>query len=126
MKDNDLNPNESGARNPYRVLLQKLTGTRASWPHLKTPANIWRKTHRKQIEAEVQQQAIAGQILKKWASLWEKVASQMFANLGNEKKEQWAQFAKEEHESAVELYKKELNSPSSTKPEDLQRYDFTV
>ena len=70
MKDNDLDPNESGARNPYRVLLQKLTGTRASRPRLKTPANIWRKTHREQIEDEVRQQAIAGQILKKkWASL---------------------------------------------------------
>jgi len=127
MKDNDLDPNESGACNPYRLLLQKLTGTRASRPRLKTPANIWRKTHREQIEAEVQQQAIAGQIpKKKWASLREKIASQSFANLGHEEKEQWAQLAKDEHESAVELYEKELISPPSKKPEDLQRYDFTV
>ena len=50
----------------------------------------------------------------------------MFTNLGNEEKEQWGQLAKDEHESAVELYEKELHSPPSKKPEDLQRYDFTV
>jgi len=48
-----MDPKESGAQNPYRLLLQKLTGTSTPKPCLRSAANVWRKTQRKEIDAEV-------------------------------------------------------------------------
>ena len=48
-----MDPKESGAQNPYRLLLHKLTGTSTSKPRLRSAANVWCKTQRKEIDAEV-------------------------------------------------------------------------
>jgi len=53
-KDNDMDPKESGALNPYRILLVMLTGLGGlSKPHLRTTVNTWRKTQRKEIELKL-------------------------------------------------------------------------
>ena len=44
MKDQDIDLKESGAQNPYRILLHKLTGTTIQKPRLKSAVNVWRKT----------------------------------------------------------------------------------
>jgi hypothetical protein len=50
MKDQDINPMESGAQNPYRILLHQLTGTTIQKPQKIYVVNIWRRTQRKEIE----------------------------------------------------------------------------
>jgi hypothetical protein len=52
MKDHDIDPRESGAHNPYRILLHKLTGTAIQKPQQKAPVNVWRKLERKEIDLE--------------------------------------------------------------------------
>ena len=123
MKDKDLDPNESGARNPYRVLLHKLTGTELLRPPLKTPANVWRRTHREQIETNVTRQAAAsGWNKKKLAPLRERIAKQIFGDLPQQEKEDWERLAKEEYEDALEQYNNDIKSCPATDPASRQRY----
>jgi hypothetical protein len=122
MKDNDLDPKDSGAQNPYRILLHQLTGAHLQRPRLKTAANVWRRTHKEEIEEEVKKQANAcGWNRKKLAPLREKIAKEKFGALSPDVRLDWERMAKDEHEEAVELYNKEINSPPSTEPADRQR-----
>lgn len=125
MKDNAVDPNETGARNPYRILLHQLTGSQAQRPRLKTASNVWRRTHREEIERKVEAQATAeGCSRKKLAPLREKLSKEMFAALAKEEKEEWEQAAKNEHQEAIAKFEHDLKSPPSTNPADRQRYAF--
>ncbi|KAJ3489902.1 hypothetical protein NLJ89_g11484 [Agrocybe chaxingu] len=122
MKDHDLDPHDSGLSNPYRVLLRKLTGEAGKRPRLKTPANLWRRSHRDEVEEAVKRRAIAeGTSRKQLAALREKVAKEMLAIIPQEEKDEWAAQAKEEHDAAVEQWKNSLTAPLSTAPADRQR-----
>ena len=55
MKDQDIDPKESGTQNPYRILLHKLTGTTIQKPRLKSAVNVWCKTQRQEIDAAVKE-----------------------------------------------------------------------
>lgn len=52
MKDQDIDPRESGAHNPYHILLHKLTSTSTQKLRQKAPVNIWWKSERKEIDFE--------------------------------------------------------------------------
>lgn len=118
--DNDLNPRLG---DPYSALLHHLTGLKPEKPRLKTPGNIWRKNHRTEIEDEVNRQAKAAGVPKnKVAPLRERVASKLYNGLGEAEKRYWAQVAKQDHDSAMEKWDKEVNGSPSTEPADLQKY----
>ena len=53
MKNQDLDPKESGAHNPYRILLTKITSASSQRLRLKSAVNVWRKTVRREIDAIV-------------------------------------------------------------------------
>jgi len=123
MKDQDIDPRESGAHNPYRNLLHKLTGTSIQKPRQKSPVNIWRKTQRKEIDSE------AKKIIEKdktppskHAAVRDKVAREMYDLLSQEEKAQWIEQAKEEHEAAIAKWKEDTEGDPSTAPEDRQRW----
>jgi hypothetical protein len=118
-----LDRNDLGAHSPYRILLQHLTGTQLHRPRLKTAVNVWRRTHRDQIEAEVRKRAVAsGWDKKKLAPLREKIAKDIFSKLSNETKEEWDRLAKEEHAQSLEQYTKDVTSRPATDPASRQRY----
>ncbi|KAJ3494286.1 hypothetical protein NLJ89_g10841 [Agrocybe chaxingu] len=97
MKDSDLDPNDSGANNPYRAILHKLTSKGLQCPRLRTAANTWRKTQR--IEIERKAKARAGSLTKgKMLALKDKIAKEEFGKLP-----------------------KAEQDPPSTAPEDRQR-----
>ncbi|KAJ3505719.1 hypothetical protein NLJ89_g7270 [Agrocybe chaxingu] len=122
MKDHDIDPNDSGLNNPYRILLHKLTGTGVKRPQLKTPANIWRRTHWTELEEALKQRVIAVPIApKQIPALREKVAKDLFSALSEEEKSQWVQQAKEEHDATVKKWERDLKSPPSTAPADRQK-----
>ena len=52
MKDQDIDPMESGAQNLYRILLHKLTGTTIQKPRKIWVVNVWQRTQRKEIDRE--------------------------------------------------------------------------
>ena len=57
MKDQELDPRETGAQNSYHILLGQLTGGASGKPRQKTAMNIWRRTHTDEIEAELRHRA---------------------------------------------------------------------
>lgn len=122
MKDKDLDPQESAACDPYHVLLHCLTGAEFQCPHLRTASNVWRKTHREEIKAEVKQQAAAsGWDKRKLAPLREKVGKRMFMGLAQEEGDDWERLAKEEHEENLEQYLKDVDSSVAADPASRQR-----
>jgi len=60
------------------------------------------------------------------AKFHDQTAREMFANLSEEERQQWAEQAKEEHEEALKTWKLETEGDSSTAPEDRQRYCLCV
>ncbi|KDR65397.1 hypothetical protein GALMADRAFT_81901, partial [Galerina marginata CBS 339.88] len=97
MKDHDMDPKESGSHNPFRVLLHNFAGTNVQRPRLRTPANVWRKTQREQIDAE------------------------MFAKLEKSEQADWRAVAKDEHDVAMAAWEVDNNGVCSTVPADRQR-----
>ena len=123
MKDQDVDPRESGAHNLYWILLHKLTGTTIQKPRLKAPVNVWRKTQRKEIDLEAKKITEKENTPRsKHAALRDKVAREMYDLLPQEEKSQWIEQAKEEHEAAMAKWKEDTEGRPSTTPEDRQRW----
>ena len=122
MKDHDIDPNESGARNPYRILLHQLTGSSLQRPRQRPAFNLWRKAHTADIEKEVGRRVQeGGSNPKKKAPLREKVVKELFTALPDDEQQEGERIAAEEHKEAVAKFELESKSPPSTKPEDRQR-----
>jgi hypothetical protein len=119
MKEQDLDPKDSGAQDPYRILLHKLTGVTYQRPRLKSTVNVWRKTARVEIEAILKQKEDVSRA--QMAKVRDQIARDMFAELSVEEKGEWVERAKEEHEEALKTWKLETEGPPSTAPEDRQR-----
>ena len=119
MKDQDLDPKESGANDPYRILLNKLTGASSRCPRFKSTVNVWRKTAQAEIDAIVKQKGDVPRA--QMAKYCDQVVREMFSKLSVEEREQWAEQAKEEHEEALRTWKHETEGELSTVPEDRQR-----
>ncbi|KAF9471337.1 hypothetical protein BDN70DRAFT_939020 [Pholiota conissans] len=124
MKDNDLNPKDSGAYNPYHSLMSKLTGKEVTRPRLKTGVNLWRKTHREEIETFLKNRF--GDLKGKrdrLAAERDKIARDMFGKLSAEEQRNWKSMALTEHNELLKQYKKDLEQAMkpSRAPEDRQR-----
>ena len=115
MKDQDIDPRESGAHNPYRILLHKLTGTSTQKPRQKAPVNVWRKLERKAIDSEAKKIIeIDKTPLSKYAAVRDKVAQEMYNLLSPEEKARWVEQVKEEHEEAMAKWKDDFEGSPST------------
>jgi hypothetical protein len=122
MKDQDMDPKEPGAQNPYRVLLHKLTGVGIQRPRLKSAVNTWRKDQRDDIEREVRCIVlIDGTPRSQLAKLRDSVARGIFEALPVEQQKQWAEQAKDEHEAALEIWKETTTGELSKEPADRQQ-----
>ena len=122
MKDQDLNPQESGASNPYHALLFQLTGKEMGRPRRKTAVNVWRKTQRMTIEAKVKARAAnSGATRDKLAALRDKLAREIFSTLPEAEQEHWKNQANIESEAALAAWKCDMESDPSTDPADRQR-----
>ena len=122
MKDQDLNPKESGASNPYHALLFQLTGKEMGRPRCKTAVNVWRKTQHAAIEAKVKTRvAASGTTRDKLAALQDKLAREMFSTLMATEQEHWKNQANIESETALAAWKRDMESEPSEDPVDCQR-----
>ena len=117
-----MDPRESGAHNPYRTLLHKLTGTTIVKPRQKSPVNIWRKTQRKEIDLEAKKITERENTPRsKHAAIRDKLARDLFEKLPEQEKAQWVEQAKEEYDAAVSRWRDDTEGNPSTEPEDHQR-----
>jgi len=122
-----MDPRESGAHNPYRTLLHKLTGTTIQKPRQKPAVNVWRKTQRGEIDVEAKKITERENAPRsKHAAIRDKLARDMFERLPEEEKIQWAEQAKEEHATAMSRWKEDTEGNPSTEPEDRQKCDPTL
>ena len=115
-----MDPRDSGAHNPYRTLLHKLTGTTIQKPRQKSP--VWRKTQRKEIDLEAKK--ITEKENTPWskhAAIRDKLARNLFEKLPEEEKAQWVEQAKEEYNAAVLRWKDDTEGNPLTEPEDRQK-----
>lgn len=118
MKDHHVDPKETGDRNPFWLLICKLSNKSPDRPRRKTAVNIWRKTERAAIEAKVRKYNVPkGQL----AALRDKIARQMFAKLPPETREHWELLAESEHRVAIEKWEDEMHAGFSKDPADRQR-----
>ncbi|PPQ82465.1 hypothetical protein CVT26_012727 [Gymnopilus dilepis] len=116
MKDQEIDPKESGVSNPYHSLIFSITGKEAGKPRRRTAVNVWRKTRRVAIELQVKRIAEEVGVSKdRWAALRDKVARDMFNALPEVEQEQWTQQAKLESDFAMEQWKNAmLGEPPNT------------
>ena len=123
MKNQDLDPKDSEAQNPYCILLHKLMGASSQCPRLKSAANVWHKTVQIEIEAMVKQKDIPWVQMAKFR---DQTAREMFSELSEDEKQQWREQAKDEHEEALKNWELKTEATPSMVPEDRQRYCFQV
>ena len=117
-----MEPKDSGAQNPYRALLFKLTGVGMQRPRLKSAVDTWRKTQRDDIEREVKRIVLRDATPRsQLAKLRATIARRIFDALPVEEQKNWAELAKEEHEAALARWKVETTSEPSKDPVDRQQ-----
>jgi len=126
MKDSDLDPKESGAQNPYRILLLNLAGMSSTTkPRLRTACNTWRKTQRKAINNKLLQR-YGGLPYKKQVAARDKIAKEMYDKLSDVEKEGWEDQAKMDHAEAMAKWKEIVEGEISPSNADRQRYVFLI
>ncbi|KAF9540849.1 hypothetical protein CPC08DRAFT_770728 [Agrocybe pediades] len=122
MKDHDLDPKDSGAHNPFRPLLFKLTGNSGIRPRRKAALNVWRVSHRTEIEDELKRQIAADNIPRRlFASQREKIAKEMFEKLPKDVQDGWENQAAEEHAIRMEKWNQLMKGEISTSPAERQK-----
>ena len=122
MKDHDIDPTESGAQNPYRILLHQLTGTTIQKPRKIWVVNVWRKSHCKEIDLAAKTIADRENTPRsRLAAVRDKVARELFEKLPEVEQQEWVEQANEEHETALAKWKQETEGKPSTTPADRQR-----
>ena len=123
MKDNDVDPTDSGSQNPYCILLHQLTGTSILKPRCKQVSFLWRKSHKETIKTEVRRPTHIKNIHpKKLAPVHEKVVKELFSALPKKEQLDWSHAAKEDHQELLEQWEREIKSSPSTVLKDCQRY----
>ena len=112
-----MDPKDSGAHDPYRTLLFKLTGVGIQRPRLRSAVNTWRKTQRIAIEQEVKRVVTRdGTPRSQLAKLRDAIAHKMFGRLPAESQKYWQDQAKEEHEAALKRWKDDTTGKPSKDP----------
>jgi len=123
MKDQDLDPTESGTLNAFRVLLLRQTGVGPSKPRHRTPIEVWRKltANREAIAKLAKEQGANKQT---GAKIRANIAKTMFEALDEATQTEFAALADQENREADENWKKNTSGPFPTTPIDRQKYVF--
>jgi hypothetical protein len=120
-KDNDLGGKESGADSAYEVLMRQLTGVALKKPKKKSAQMLWAKSNHDIVEDAVKKNAQFATSKKgQVAGIRQKVIGELFKALDEEDQKGWEEVAKEEHEEAINAWKKRVDAPISNSPEDRQ------
>lgn len=128
MKDSDLDASQSGAFNPYRLLMTKLIGGRINAPRARSAANTWRKTQRECIDAEAKRLAEEmekvplkeGEKRESMVTIRDRVARDMFGKLSKGEQNEWKKTAAQEHRVAEAAWKAEMEAKPATDPKSRQ------
>jgi len=116
-----MDPRESGAHNPYCILLLKLAGMmNTTKPRLRTACNTWRKTQRSAINEKVKQR-YGALTREQQATVRDRIAKEMFKKLSDVEKEGWREQAQEDHAERLEKWTQIVEGELSQNNADRQR-----
>lgn len=122
MKDSDMDPKESGAHNPYCILLLKLAGmTSTIKPRIRTACNTWRKMQRKEIDHKTKQRY--GSLSRsQQVTARDKIAKEMYTKLSEVEKQGWEEQAVEDHMERMAKWTEIIEGKISQNNADHQWY----
>ena len=104
------------------LLLSKITGTTLQRPRLRTPYNLWGPQNRCFIDPIFRERVKEGNVpASRQAALRSAIYKELFEELPEEERNEWAKRAEDEHREAVAKVEKALKSEPSTNPADRQR-----
>lgn len=116
---------DKGTPTSLAVLTAKLTGIGLKKPRMKTPYNIWGPEHRYFVDPIFKQRVEEKNVpAKNQAALRSAIYKELFNDLPEDEKKEWAERAEQEHRLALEEIENKMNSNPSTAPEDRQRWAF--
>ncbi|KAM6489701.1 hypothetical protein JOM56_014724 [Amanita muscaria] len=120
-KECDLPSKESGALDPYSLLLHKLTGVGVSKPRKKAAYNVWAKTQAELIEEKAKGEVTRSNLkAKDLANICCQIMRRLFHALPPEEQKEWESQAMEDHKNATEEWEKAIKAAPSTRQEDHQ------
>jgi len=105
----------------------EVMGRKVRQPRHQSASNIWRRSFRKEIEAEASREVETQDKSRKrdLASIREQVAKRMFEALTKEEKDEWTAISNIEHEENMMNWRK-VTSGDFTDPADRQRYLYLI
>ncbi|PBK65754.1 hypothetical protein ARMSODRAFT_1022184 [Armillaria solidipes] len=121
-----MSAKDTGADNPWTVILHCLTGIGLSKPHKPQAFTLWFKVNAKEVKEAWQakmdtlKEANKPMPTSKHAAAFQSFKSTMYCELANKEKLAWEELAVEEHEAAMKEYEEKLNTSISKDPKDLQ------
>lgn len=113
-----MSTKDSGAKNPFTILLHQITGVGLAKPRKAQALALWAKANLEKIK-EAKKQAGEG---KHYAGNLNKIKSKLFKALPKEERDGWEVMSVEEFEQAEKEYEEKLNAPISTDLSDQQKY----
>lgn len=112
-----------GTTDPMAVLMTKLTGGTVQKPRQKTPYNLWGPANRIFIDPIFSERVREGNVpAKQQAALRSALYKELFEELPEEERQEWAERAEVEHQEALSKVNSALKAGASSTPEDRQRY----
>ncbi len=121
-----MSARDTGADNPWTVILHRLTGVGLSKPRKPQAFTLWFKANTKEVDeawqAKVDMLKEANKPMKpsQRAASYQSFKSKMYRELPSSEKSAWEELAVEEHEVVMKEYEEKLKVPVSKDPKDLQ------
>ncbi len=113
---------EIGSSDPMAILMSKITGNSLQRPRQKTAYNLWGPEHRHLIDPIFKERVREGNVpATQQAALRSSLYKELFEELPEDQRKEWAERASREHREALEKIEGNLKSGPSTAPADLQR-----
>ena len=112
-----------GTDDPMAILMMKLTGGTMQKPCQKTPYNLWGPANRVFIDPIFSERVREGNVpAKQQAALRSVLYKELFEELPEEERQEWANKAEIEHQEALSKVESTLKLGASSAPADRQRY----
>ncbi|PBK83698.1 hypothetical protein ARMGADRAFT_1089138 [Armillaria gallica] len=126
VKQNDMSAKDTGADNPWTILLHCLTGVGLSKPRKPQAFALWYKANTADVndawKAHMETMNGSGCAILpgQRAAGFHSFKSKTYNKLLGAEKKSWEDLAAEEHEVAMKDFEDKLNAPISQEPKDLQ------
>ncbi len=122
-----MSAKDTGADNPWTIILHRLTGVGLSKPCKPQVFTLWYKLNNEDIETtwnkHTEELKNGGKpvVPGKHAAAFQTFKSKMYCNLPSVERKSWEDMAVEEHEVVLKEFEEKLDVLISQEPQDLQK-----